>query len=204
MELAGVVATAVYAGMWGLVHSLLASDPAKGLARRLFGPRADRWYRLAYNAFSLATLLPIGLILSRYPDHLLYSVHGPWYLVVMSVRAAFGAGLIYALFTTGISDLSGLRQAGWIPGSRAESEPVLVTTGLYSWVRHPVYLFSIGFVWLEPGMTLHLLTLYSVLTIYVFIATFFEERRLAQQFGASYLEYQARVPRLLPLPFRHR
>lgn len=204
MEPAGAVATAVFVGVWGAGHSLLASDPAKRLARRVFGNSADRWYRLVYNLFALLTLLPLGSLMSSFPDQPLYSIQGGWFVAMEAGRALSALGLIYALFSTGLADLSGLRQVGWLPGHSGETEAGLVTGGLYSWVRHPVYLFSLGLVWLEPRMTVMRLTLYTALTAYIVIATFFEERRLVHQFGPAYLEYQARVPRLLPLPARRR
>ena len=44
---------------YGLVHSLLASLWVKAQARRLFGPAADRLYRLVYNGIAVITFLPL-------------------------------------------------------------------------------------------------------------------------------------------------
>jgi hypothetical protein len=43
--------------LWALVHSALASKQAKGLARRISGPRRrDGLYRFAFNAQSVVSL----------------------------------------------------------------------------------------------------------------------------------------------------
>ncbi|NJN97397.1 MAG: hypothetical protein HC875_26600 [Anaerolineales bacterium] len=50
-------------------------------------------------------------------------------------------------------------------------------------------------------MTLNLLVTYLLLTLYFYVGTFFEERRLLMEFGSAYRAYQQRVPRLIPCPF---
>jgi protein-S-isoprenylcysteine O-methyltransferase Ste14 len=53
-------------------------------------------------------------------------------------------------------------------------------------------------IWLTPQMTVNRLTLFVVLSIYLYVGTFFEERRLVAEFGDDYREYQRQVPRLIP------
>jgi protein-S-isoprenylcysteine O-methyltransferase Ste14 len=65
-------------------------------------------------------------------------------------------------------------------------------------VRHPLYFFGLLFLWLTPVMTINLLTTYLLFTLYFYIGSFFEERRLRAEFGPAYRQYQQRVPRLIP------
>ena len=58
MELLDIMARTLYAALWSLMHSLLASDSAEAMARGIFGRSADRWYRLAYNGLALVTRVP--------------------------------------------------------------------------------------------------------------------------------------------------
>jgi protein-S-isoprenylcysteine O-methyltransferase Ste14 len=37
-----------------------------------------------------------------------------------------------------------------------------------------------------------------VLSVYLYVGTFFEERRLVREFGDDYRAYQRQVPRLIP------
>ena len=81
-------------------------------------------------------------------------------------------------------------------GDRAGGE--LVTRGLYSLVRHPMYLASLLVIWLSPGMSLNTLVLFVLMSLYFFVGSVHEERLLVAQFGEEYEAYRARVPRIIP------
>jgi protein-S-isoprenylcysteine O-methyltransferase Ste14 len=72
---------------------------------------------------------------------------------------------------------------------------------MYRWVRHPLYFWGLVFIWLMPQMTVNRLALFAVFSVYLYVGTFFEERRLVEEFGDDYREYQRRVPRLIPAPW---
>ena len=71
--------------------------------------------------------------------------------------------------------------------------------GAYRWVRHPIYFGWVLMVFGAPVMTTSRLVFASVSTAYLVIAIPFEERSLAEEFGAAYKDYQRRVRwRLVP------
>ncbi|MFX1342322.1 MAG: methyltransferase family protein [Promethearchaeota archaeon] len=80
-------------------------------------------------------------------------------------------------------------------------EPQVVDTGLYSRVRHPMYLGSIllyvGF-WVTTLSLLTLIPLFAVIIGYNYLASA-EERMLTEKFGDEYLEYKKRVSKWIPL-----
>jgi protein-S-isoprenylcysteine O-methyltransferase Ste14 len=87
-------------------------------------------------------------------------------------------------------------------GGTAE-EYRLLTDGVFSIVRHPMYLGT----WLFfAGLAISTLSLASA-AVCVVIALFYhrvsktEERLLEAKFGAEYQEYKKRVPMFLPLKF---
>jgi hypothetical protein len=60
------------------IHSLLASKPAKDLARRIVGPRyRNGLYRLAFNAKSVLFLVWATWWFLRLPDREIYRVRCP-------------------------------------------------------------------------------------------------------------------------------
>jgi protein-S-isoprenylcysteine O-methyltransferase Ste14 len=74
--------------------------------------------------------------------------------------------------------------------------------GFYCYVRHPIYSFSLLLLWLTPAMTVNLLTVYVLTTLYFYVGSLHEERRLLAEFGEAYRDYQQQVPRLIPRPGR--
>ena len=80
------------------------------------------------------------------------------------------------------------------------AEPVVLRTGVFSVVRHPLYLGSILSV---LSMVLYSLSLASagiwivIVVFYAYICRY-EEKALLLHFGEEYRQYQEEVPMLLP------
>ncbi len=182
-------------GLYGLVHSILASLMAKARVRQVFGYVSERWYRLAYNAFAVLSLLPVLALPALLPDKRLYQIPPPWLYLTLTGQGLAGLALGVGLLHTGVWSFLGLRQ---LFAPVAESQPELVVRGLYRWVRHPLYTAGLLFIWLLPVMTVNLLALNLGLTLYIVIGAVFEERKLVREFGQAYLDYQRRVPMLVP------
>jgi protein-S-isoprenylcysteine O-methyltransferase Ste14 len=181
---------------YGLVHSLLASSRAKGLAREWFGPGAERWYRLVYNLIGVVTLLPVLAMPKLLPDAVLYRILPPWSYLAMFAQLLAVVMLVLALRQTDVWSFLGLRQL--LAGGSQLEVPGLVVRGFYRWVRHPLYTAGLLFIWLTPVMTENMFALYVGLTIYIYIGARFEERKLLREFGEEYRAYQQRAPMLLP------
>ncbi len=182
---------------WGAVHSVLASAPVKDYVRRRLGEHAGQIYRLAYNAFSVLSFAPILLLVRLLPDRVLYIVHLPWLVFFLVGEVLAAAGLLVAVLQTDALGLIGLRQ---LVGGEERSQ--LTTHGVYRYVRHPMYFFGLLILWLTPFMTLNLLITYAALSFYVWLGAYFEEKKLAREFGAAYREYRADTPMLLPFRLR--
>ena len=71
---------------------------------------------------------------------------------------------------------------------------LLAARPLKVWGRF--YLFSILFLWLSPVMTLNRFVFYGLATLYFYVGSIHEERRLAETFGQAYRDYQRTAPRL--------
>jgi protein-S-isoprenylcysteine O-methyltransferase Ste14 len=180
---------------YGLLHSFLASLKTKARARNWFGRATDRGFRLAYNLIAVITLLPILLLPILLIDKEIYVIHYPWVILNLTLQVLAVIVLLVGLRQTGITSFIGLRQL-LLPEDT--SPPRLVTTGLYRYVRHPLYTAGLVFIWLIPVLTWNLLALNLGLTAYIFIGAYFEERKLLLEFGEHYTVYHRHTPMLIP------
>ena len=179
---------------WGVVHSLLASLGCKDLLHRILGDELMRMYRLAYNIFSLVSLLPVAWLMWILPDRTLYRVPEPWAYLMLGGQGVAAGLLLYGVLQTDTLSFVGLRQlAGPEPRTGA-----LVTGGLYRFVRHPLYSAGLLFLWLTPAMTVNALVVYVAATLYIFAGAYFEERKLLREYGAVYAAYRSVTPMVVP------
>ena len=82
----------------------------------------------------------------------------------------------------------------------------IITTGVYSTVRHPQYF---GGILAHIGVSFLLSGLYSLLVAPLVIALIYtiswkEENELAKEFGQEYVDYKKKVPMLIPAVYHHK
>lgn len=179
--------------LWGVLHSVLASTAVYDLLRRTFGTGAMRFYRLFYNLFAVISILPAIYLMLTLPDTALYQVPAPFNFMMRMGQVVSIVLLFVAVSQTDILSFAGLRQL-----VEEQRDGRLITSGLYRYVRHPLYTFTLLFFWLSPNMSVNSFILYAALTIYVFVGIIFEERKLVRAFGQEYEEYRAVTPMLIP------
>ncbi|MFX0152720.1 MAG: methyltransferase family protein [Candidatus Hodarchaeota archaeon] len=108
------------------------------------------------------------------------------------------------LILGGILLLLGRIQLGEYGGPKiiVEDKHKLITTGLYQFIRHPMYL---GFLLLFFGYSLAFGSFVMTIVItFIFFLIFknrmdIEERLLISEFGEEYLRYMGRTKRLFPI-----
>ena len=180
--------------VWGLVHSILASPGSKDWAQRMFGAAATRFYRFAYNAFSVISFVPVLWLMAVLPDQMLYQISAPWKYLFMAGQFAAAVFLVIGVLQTDTLSFVGLRQL--FEGQERASH--LITHGLYRWVRHPLYTAGLLFIWLTPSVSQNSIVVFIAATIYIIVGAIFEERKLEREFGTAYAEYKAVTPMLIP------
>jgi methanethiol S-methyltransferase len=189
--------------IYGIVHSLLAALNVKDAFRRRFGERAYHGlYRLFYNAFALVTLVPIALLVVFRPGDTVWQVDLRWELPLLAIQALGLMGFALALLKIDLGRFAGTRQMRAYVNDESLPLPPesLQTSGVYAWVRHPLYLFSMMVIWPVTTMTEAYLGFCIGATLYLLAGSYFEEQRMLREFGQVYRDYRARVPWLLPLP----
>lgn len=190
--------------IWALLHSVMASRRVKARVRGWMGERPfTGLYRLLYNLFAFLTILPVFYALwVAVPPTLIWQIPAPWAYGVTAVRLIALVGLLLSFLQTDVWDFIGLRQAlrFWQGAEGDGPPPKLVTGGMYALVRHPLYFFSMLFLWASPTMLLPNLLFNLLASGYFWAGSRVEERRLAATFGETYENYCQRVPALVPWP----
>ena len=156
------------------------------------------FYRLFYVILSFFLLIPV-LYYTRLwasPAIFTYGFVGSairYILMGMAVFIFIKAFLIdYDLLT-----FAGIRQLMQFRKTEKQQPASIKKTGLLGIVRHPLYLGVIIFIWCNTFSTTDIV-INSVLTIYIFIGTLLEEKKLILEFGDSYIQYQKDVPMIVP------
>lgn len=187
-----IAAVTIYA----LLHSLMAHPSFKKLAEDWLGWAYHRYYRLIFNAVGVITLLPVLAIPALFPGLTIYRISAPLVWITAALQLGALLVILVGLLQTGPLRFLGLRQLA--VGSAHSQSNDLIMSGLYRWVRHPLYTGGMLFIWLTPVMTTSVLALNLAFTAYLYVGSLLEEERLIDQFGEDYLEYQERVPRFFP------
>jgi protein-S-isoprenylcysteine O-methyltransferase Ste14 len=197
------------------IHSLLASKPAKDIARRIVGDRyRNGLYRFAFNAKSVLFLVWATWWFLRLPDREIYRVRVPWSWLFRAGQVASLGVLLSAVRVIGILDFAGIAQLRSLltgldpdPEPEAQGPPLgadgqLVTAQPFRLTRHPSNLGALGVFLLFPRMTVNRLTLVVLVTLYVVLGSLHEERRLRTAYGEPFERYRQGVSFLVPLLHR--
>ena len=182
------------------IHSLMASQFFKRCATRVLGFRAEVLYMPIFNLIALLTILPLAYLLYKNPGPFLYIIPSPcrW----LMIGGQFIAATIALRALLDAANRFKIRSQLSAPNTLEASS--LNIRGIYRWVRDPFLLSGLIIIWLTPFMTINLLVIYLLATIYLYMGSLHWERRLVSQFGDEYREYQKRVNRIIPQFWGHR
>ncbi len=191
--------------LYGLVHSVLASEKVKLIFRKLFG-KFIAFYRLLFNIFALLILYFIWEA-APHPSLQIYQLSPPYDYLVMIPQLAAMAGIIWCFKYISLKEFLGFNQIDrFINNDYSENELderyTLRIEGPYKYSRHPIYFFSIIFLLFRAEMNLSYLTIFISFTIYFYIGSYYEEKKLVKLFGDVYSSYQKNVPRIFPIKFK--
>lgn len=188
-----------------LVHSLLASRPAKEAAGRLLGEqRRNAWYRPLYVAVSVASAGWLFRHFKRLPDRTLYSVKGPPRALMQALQlglVAYGALGVREIEPAKMLGLPGLK-AWWtgadqVPPAPEAQGPILgadgrmKATGPFRRLRHPLNALAVPVLWLMPRLTVNGLVFNLIATAYLYLGSWHEEVRLREAYGQAYDDYRS-------------
>ncbi len=172
------------------IHSALASIRVKEKVRSYF-PRLFPNYRIVYNLIAILGLVPLLYFSLSQAIEFEIPFHQP-------------LGVLLALL--GLFFLKKALQSFNIPaflGLIPEEDSALVKTGMYAFVRHPLYFATIlligGLCLIFPSRGM--LMVLGISYTYILIGSKLEEVKLKKHYGQAYEEYAKEVKALIPYVF---
>jgi len=182
-------------GLFAIQHTIMARPAFKKWLTKIIPEQVER------STFVLATSLILALLFWQWRPMLgvVWSVENPTGKAILLGLFWFGWGFgLFSSFIINHFDLFGLRQV-WLHFTNREYHHLeFQARSLYRLVRHPLMLGMIIAFWATPHMTTGHLVFAITATIYILIGIRFEERDLVRFHGEDYIDYQRRVPKLIP------
>jgi protein-S-isoprenylcysteine O-methyltransferase Ste14 len=185
----------ILGGIWvlyGIIHSLLATKQCKSY---FSGKLSENAYRIVYNVIAVM-LLGAVLIFQFSIKSKIIKLTGLPVLVVGIILTFSGLAIMWVCIKKYFTQLSGIRGES----GAGKLYPVLETTGLHAFVRHPLYfgtfVFGAGLFFLFPLLANLIAVLFII--IYTLIGIRWEEKKLISRFGDRYLSYKEKVPMIIP------
>jgi protein-S-isoprenylcysteine O-methyltransferase Ste14 len=182
---------------WCFLHSALISISVTEYLHKRLGP-TFRFYRLFFNVISALTLVPVILYASSVRTEPIFRWDG-----YMRIIQGLLLGTASLLFFLGARHYNAAQFLGFRQIREGTSKMGITdageldTSGVLSIVRHPWYLASMLLIWARP-LDISAILVNAILTSYLIVGTYLEEKKLVREFGGKYRAYQKRVSMLIP------
>ncbi|MEK6546985.1 MAG: isoprenylcysteine carboxylmethyltransferase family protein [Bacteroidota bacterium] len=166
------------------LHSFLATFTVKNfIANKL--PKFYSYYRLVYNGIAILGLLVL-LHFSLMP------ISTATHVILGACISFIGLFFLFQAFR-----VFNLRE---FLGLSPEKSTELIVTGMYRYVRHPLYFGTLilvaGIYLIFPSKNMFGVLILSF--TYILIGSKLEERKLRNHFGQAYADYAKKVKALIP------
>lgn len=186
--------------VWCTMHSFLISMSVTDYLKEKMGS-AYRFYRLFYNLLAVITLLPIIYYGHTLKSPLLFSWKGIFvifqfiFFIIAMILFITGARKYHLMQFLGLKQI----QSGQSHASLSESGKIDMS-GVLGIIRHPWYLGAIIIIWVvNRDIYMSTLIMNVILTVYLIVGTYLEERKLTALCGDRYRNYQKKVSMLIPV-----
>ena len=138
--------------------------------------------------FAFEGLLYLGIVQGRiwFADPVSTIQIFSWILLIVSITYITGAFSLYFRHTK--------------PDLNFENSAKLVTTGIYKYIRHPMYasLLFLGWGMFLKDINLHTIIAVSVVSGSLLFTCFVEEKEMIARFGDEYKDYMTKTKMWIP------
>ena len=183
--------------LWCVIHSAMISIAVTEYVKKRLGSNY-RFYRVFFNLISILTLIPVALFAHSAQTPAIFQWSG-----YMRLGQALIFGFAVLFFSLGwrhydIRQVLGIKQISEGTADRAITETgELDTSGVLGMTRHPWYLATMLLIWARQ-MDVAAIIVNVILTSYLIVGTYLEEKKLLREFGENYRNYQNKVSMLIP------
>ena len=183
--------------LWCVLHSAMISIAVTEYVKKRLGSNY-RFYRVFFNLISILTLIPVALFAHSAQTPAIFQWSG-----YMRLGQALIFGFAVLFFFLGwrhydIRQVIGIKQIREGTADRAITETgELDTSGVLGMTRHPWYLATMLLIWARQ-MDVAAIIVNVILTSYLIVGTYLEEKKLLREFGENYRNYQNKVSMLIP------
>jgi len=180
-------------------HSLFASLAFKHRVSQIL-PGLMPAYRLVYNFLAIILIFPLLWLLFTGNATVIWAFHDNLAWVANGLAILAIAGFLFSLRYYDGQEFLGLRQLKQKVTS-VEDQENLHLSPLHRFVRHPWYSFALVIIWTRDMDSLMLVSA-VLMTAYFILGSRLEEGKLIHYYGDVYRQYRAKVPALVPLPWK--
>jgi methanethiol S-methyltransferase len=182
---------------WCILHSAMISIAVTEYVKKRLGSNY-RFYRLFFNLISILTLIPVAVFAHSVQTPAIFDWSG--YTRIGQVLLIGFAGWFF--FRGGrhydIRQVIGIKQIKEGTADIAITDTgELDTSGVLGMTRHPWYLATMLLIW-GRQMDVSAIVVNVILTLYLVVGTYLEEKKLLREFGENYRNYQKKVSMLIP------
>ena len=178
--------------IFGIQHSGLSAYPIK---YRIIDRWSKRVYSLIFNLTSILSLAASFLLIGFWDW--LYFITSP---ESIQLPLAILGSILILLGLIIAGKASQVISVSTVADMRTDRKPQLVTGGIYSRIRHPLYLATIllflGLICLYPFPQVAVFS--GSMIGYILVGSYLEERKLVLQYGQEYLDYRKKAGFILP------
>ncbi len=181
--------------LWAIQHSVMARGWFKRKITRLLPEVIER-----STYVLLSGIVLISIVLFWQPiDGIVWDVENRLLRTLLWGGFVFGwVFSVVASFVINHFELFGLQQVYLYLRDRSMPVEAFSEKLFYRFIRHPIQLGVLMGLWITPVMNYGHLMLSVLMTIYIFIGLYFEEKDLVTQIGKTYVEYKQKVGMMFP------
>jgi len=191
-----LIAFLLWAG-FGVIHSAFISLRFTNWAARVMG-KYFVFYRLIYNIKSIIFFIVLVMITNTLDSELVVYFTYPWTILQLFLLITAGVTMIWCFWGYDVLEFLGVRQIMNLFDTKDSVQKKEITKkGLLKFVRHPLYVLFIIIMWLLDSTRVGIFVR-LILTAYIIIGTWLEEKKLVKEFGTAYIQYQKEVPMFIP------